>query len=346
MFTLVTDQRDALTFTTAQFGKEQRILLENGVQTHAIRLRLSAPLVVTDKTGGATVNKGSLAACLDFVKIVHGSELHVYNGAQLAYLSEMFAQSQRTTTRVPATAALANTTYNLVEDVVIYFANPFAIKRRETALMEWNPQAYLQLGVTPNANPTTKLIVGAANAALGTITVSVIEEFDRMETQLPWFQTYAEQRAIDVNGTVNGGRYDLPVGADEWLRGILLQQVTDTTGEVSDILNSFRLRDNGRDLIGPTNFVQVDDYQRSLEHKWGGAVYDKSYLPIWFQFDARLSSLHKPQALSLFYNAQASVAGTGNSHINILLLKCKRNLDVNPTTGRRVCDPNPLPFNS
>jgi len=345
MFRLQTDQRDAIVIDSTKFGKEQRIKLENGVQTHRARLTISAPMVVTDKTSGVTINKGSVLAAIDTIKILHGGELHVYNGRQLAYLSEFSSPSQRTVVRVPATANLANTTYNLVETVVIDFAHPFSVNGRETALMEWNPRADLQLGVTVNASPTALILKSATTAALGTVTVTIQEEYDASETKLPWFQTYAEQRQITVAGTVNGASFDLPINDDEYLRGILLQEDTSGAGEQSDILSAFRLRDGSFDLISPTAMVVKDDYQRGLEHKWGGAVYDKAYTPIWFQYDARLSHLYKPNALRLFYNAAESAAsGAGTSTINVLLLKCKRDLRVDLATGRRICNPAPLPF--
>ena len=45
MFRLQTDQRDSISIPTTAYGKEQRIYLENGVQSHCVRLTVSAPLV-------------------------------------------------------------------------------------------------------------------------------------------------------------------------------------------------------------------------------------------------------------------------------------------------------------
>jgi hypothetical protein len=129
---------------------------------------------------------------------------------------------------------------------------------------------------------------------------------------------------MQVNGAVSA-QADF-IRTTNLIRQIIVSQEVGGV-EVSDIVNSFALRGDFRDIIGPTP-MDVNDFALDSEYEFGGAVIssNRAHFGLNFQRYGRLSNTLNPAQdvnLRFEYNAQPS-ATAGQSIIRTTLFELVR----------------------
>lgn len=297
-------------------------LLAQG-QTAFLTVVIAGVLGVT-VAGTGILNRGSIMAAFDEMGISeNGGDRWNIDPRVLRYISEVAAPSASTAVRA-ATAGIATT--NLRETFRVYFAHPFSQIPRETNFIVSDPAQ--ELSFYHKLNKTTngvQNIIAGGTATLTNVTVKVRQQLDEYEGERPKFIPTVRMTSRKVTGADNN--FEIDLRGRNYLRGIVIQQDTDK-GEVSDIINSFALLGDRRQLVGPEK-SDIALAQQEQEYDWGGAVLSApSYLMLNFQEGGRLSNVWNPAQdsnLKLVFDCQPSVvAGVTASTIRVTLLELER----------------------
>jgi hypothetical protein len=321
--------------------------LINGVQTHYVQLRASGNFTIATAVTSIR-NKGSIWAMWNFIGIdENGRDRVLIDGRALRAMSEAFSQGNLSFQRLTSTAAGAT---SLIESARIYFAHPLAAAPAETVFKERDPRQTLQvfgqlaadaLGASP-----AELVTGGTLVSFATTPVLQIEHgYDDITGELPVFVPSIRQQIVPV-ASANTQLTEF-IKTSNFIRFILIQQDSDA-GEVGDIINSFALRADGDDIVGPGQVVW-DDILRGQEFEFGGNVYEmwgsatgsggtpgnaqgvglgqSAYLMINFQQNGRLSNVLSPALLNLRFEFNVSTsgqAGASNSKIRLTIGELER----------------------
>lgn len=311
-------------------GERATVKLAAGKKTNYISLVARGQF---DQSVGAATsirNKGSLWAAFDEVAVSEqGQDMHLYRGNVLRMISETFAPSALSATRVISTAVQAAT--QLKESARIYFAMPFGMDPGETSFLERNPGQAFEVGVRLVATPATRLVnPGANTSALTNVSVTALQGFDDPDPKTglhtpPLFIPMVRQLAtIPVAVAQSAMLVELKTTA--LCRMIILSQETTTEGEVADIIQNVTMRGDNLTIIGP-NGARFDDLLLDNEYELGGnMVGNSSHLPFMFQRYGRISDSFNPSQdvnLRLELNVTPS-ASAGTSQIRVTLVELVR----------------------
>jgi hypothetical protein len=254
----------------------------------------------------------------------------------LRYISEMFAPSPLTAIRADTPVAL----YHLEESAVIWFSHPLTAAPQETAYRELDARRLLQVFARMVAAPGAVLnarlfTVGGATVTISNVSISVTQLYDDRSPDLPVFIPTVRQITEPITGA--NPEQQIWIKTPQFIRGIVIQQDADE-GERADILTSFALRGDYRDIIGPRQ-QNLDDLQHYSEFEQGGLVLsNQAYVGLNFQRAGKLSNVINP-ADDVNLRIEANVApGAGtNPLLRIALLELER------TTGL-VSETIPFPI--
>lgn len=330
MFRTQKNPRASMAMTVGSTDRVYSRLI-NAVQSAYVELVARGTFTISVAAATAIRNRGSIWAIFDEIGIdENGRDRHLYKGTVLRFLSEMSAPSELSRQRVSSTAVAA---YTLEETVRIYFAHPYAAQPRETAFIERDVKALLQVFARLNPNPTAVLAsAGGATLALTGVTIDVMHAYDPAETALPYFIPSVRQQVHNVaSASSNDPEF---IRTSNALRGICLTQETTTDGEVDDIINKVAFRGDFRDIIGPTGY-SWKDLVLGTEYAFGGDIatdvtgvqHRRAHCFLNFQEHGRLSNLLNPNQdnnLRFEFDCQPSVQGVGTSQIRITLLELER----------------------
>lgn len=313
------------------------IIIPNGTERTPARLVNAARTSFIDVVGRATVqisvaaatailNRGSVFALADEIVLdENGTDRSIATGKALRFASEMAAPSALTAKRVTSTAV---GTYLLEEMLRIYFAHPLALDPLETAFVERDPRQALNVQVRTNANPAAQLLTaGGATVAVTNIKWTVIQGFEKPTAQglqAPLYIPTIRQQTMQVNGAVSAQADYLRT--TNLIRQVVVSQEVGGV-EVADIINSFTLRGDYRDIIGPSA-IDYNDFCLDSEFEFGGAVIssNRAHMGLNFQRYGRLSNVLNPAQdvnLRFEYNAQPS-ATAGQSLIRTTVFELQR----------------------
>lgn len=325
-------QLSNITLTTGQDSTQK---LENGQRNMAVELTVSG---TTDLSADGTGirNRGSILAALNNVFVSVDGENRYFADARLMRAYAEFATGRA----LPRKRSAAFTTAAAAEDVYevlpLFFANPGIAVPEETALLERSTNVDMLVGVNPNAD-ATKIIAGGT-AAITNFAVKVRQISDpfRGGPYLPLLRPRIRQLTQQITAD---GEVDIDLVLTRYLGGIVIQQDTDSVGEVSDIIRNFRLTAEGGAALIPKN-VSFKDYVRhnSPMNTDGEPVGGYSYAFFNPLATGRLSKVIHPALyphLKLTVDALPSVTGTG-SKVRVLVLEYEQDKDL--TT------PGALPF--
>jgi len=304
-------------------GQRVSSRLINAVQSHWVQLDLSGILNVVTNPAAAILNRGSLWAAIDEVHVQeNGRDVAVINGRVLRALSEQAAPSSLSSVRASALAVAA---YPLKESVRIYFAHPFALQPRETAFMEHDPRQVLEVGVRLAASGGADKLATAGAGGTVTLTalnVNVTHGYDAGETIKPYFIPHIRQQIDAVPGT--NAALPIFLKTPYVIRSIVVSPEDTVLGEVSDIVNSLKLRGDAIEWIAD---VSWENLIAGSEFEFGGAStfnVGDAHLGLNFQTFGRLAKCLNPNQdtnLRFELNCQKSLVGTGTSQIRTTIIE-------------------------
>ena len=350
-------------------NQPQNIDLTTGVQNRRLLMTVTATVTVANQDGAARVrNRGSVLALISELAVSEGGydTWQQVDARMLGFLTGILSAAPRTQSlnavRLSDQALAANAAYNLKEYAVINFGNPLGVSENETFYLEANASQRFQLRVTTNADATRIFAAnaGTTTVALSNIIVTLEQDYSITEPGLPYLKPQWRTQTLPVPSA--SAQLQQLILTQNRLRGIVIQQDTTGVGEVTDIINSFALRGDNADIIGP-NQINYAEWRSYHATKYAGADVADGVLgaltgPITtkdtsnaygfmdFQPDGRLSSLAYPNAqftnLRFEFNCQPSVvAGAASSVIRIALLEMAR---PQPVAGKNMVTVELPPF--
>lgn len=297
--------------------------LQNATQTYFIDLVLTAAFTIAGAAAAAILNRGSLLAALKELGLEENGRDRVRANARvLRFITEASAISPLSATRLTSTAVGVT---NLVETIRIYFASPWQMQPGETAFMELNTQALVQVFAQLLPNAAAKIATAGAGGTvtLGNVTITVKQKHDRFRQDRPVFIPTIRDYVVPVASS--NEQLQSFLQTPNYLAFLVLSQEVDNV-EVDDIINKVALRGDSRDIMGPQG-VPWDDLVREQEFEMGGAVVsNKAHAMLKFADYGRLSNLINPSQdtnLRLEMDVQPS-ATVGNSGIRVTLGEMER----------------------
>lgn len=330
-------QRDnQLSNITLVTGQDSTQKLENGQRNMAVELTVSG---TTDLSADGTGirNRGSVLAAVTSVFLSVDGENRYFSDARLMRAYAEFAAGRPLPRKRAAAFTAAAAAENIYETVPLFLANPSVAVPEETALLERSTNVDMLVGVNTNAD-VTKIIKGGT-ATLTNLAVKVRQVSDpfRGGKYLPLLRPRMRQLTLQITAS---GEVDLDLALTRYLGGLVIQQDTDSEGEVTDIINSFRLTAEGGAALIPKN-VTFADWARhnSPTGLDGEPVGGYSYAFFNPLSSGRLSKVVHPAVypkLKLTFDAQPSVTGTG-SKVRVLVLEYEQD--------KELTTPGALPFN-
>lgn len=294
----------------------------NAVQTHWVQLDIQGDFTIATAAAAAIRNRGSLWAAIEEVQVRENGKPRVEIDARvMRVLSEQAAPSALSSVRQ---TVLTAGTVTLKESARIYFAHPYAVQPRETAFMEHDSKQVLDVGVKLNSDGGASHIAKAGaggTVSLANLTVRCTHGYDADETIKPFFIPNIRQQ-ID---TVSAASTKLPIyiKSPNVLRSLVLSQDDTVDGEVSDIVNTLKLRGDSRIWVDD---VTWEDMVAGSEFEFGGASgwATAAHLGFNFQTFGRLSKCLNPNQdsnLRFELDCQPSATGSGSSQIRTTIVE-------------------------
>lgn len=332
-------QRSPLESIAPVAGRRVSAKMINGVQSHFVTLTFKGLVTIAGAVAAAILNRGSIMAAYEEVGISeNGTDLHLYDGKVLRFLSEMAAMSALTATRLTSTAIGAT---QLTEQVRIYFAHPFAINPRETAMLEHNIQQALEVFVKQRTGAAAFIATagGGGTVTLTNVTVTVSHGFVAGETDRPYYIPKVSQQIVTVAGANTKLREYIKI--NNALRALVVSQETTGIGEVSDILNGLRFKGDSRDIVGPDSLT-LEELVLDSEYEFGGQVVasNRSHIGFNFQTAGRLAAVLQPSQdvnLRLEFDVQKSVVdAVSTSQLRLTLVELE--------ADAKLCKPIDFPI--
>jgi len=298
--------------------------LVNGARTSGVMLVARATVQISVAAATALRNRGSVWALFDRIYInENGRDVSTVRGNVLRYASEVQAPSPLTAQRVTSTGVA---TYVLEEAAYIQFAHPLSLDPLETAYTERDSRQdfSVQFTMSPNFNGKMATAGGATIAVTG-VSVDVVQDYELQTANglsAPLFIPIIRETIQQVTGDVAAD--PIYIRTTNAIRQMIISQEDSVLGEVGDILRSFTLKGDYRDIIGPTPLSVTDLLYRG-EFGFGGASIssNKSHVALNFQRYGRLSQVLNPvqdSNLRLQISALPSVSGVaagGTSQIRV-----------------------------
>ena len=313
--------------------------LTTGVQNRRVIVQVDGQIDIAANAGNVAINRGSLLAGLQFFVSEGGADTWKQVDPRIArWLTGVLGGAILPATRITTAQAVAGqVNFALSEQFVLNFGNPRGVSERETFYLEANSAQRFQVRAQLLPNAAQRIITPAGGAALTLhdVAFTVFQDYALNEPGLPVFKPLWTVQTIQVPAASANIR-EL-ILTSERLRGIVIQQDC-AAGEVSDIVNSFAIRGDNGDIIGP-DFVNAQQRRAWLNTQYGGIEPNTNgYDFIDFSPDGRISSYAYPDAqftnLRILLNAQPSAAGGGaGSVVNLVLLEMAR---PKPVAGKLV----------
>jgi hypothetical protein len=299
------------------------VKLVNGARNMGLLCVVRGTVQVSVAAATTLRNRGSGLALIDRIYLnENGKDVSTTKGNVLRVASEMIARSALSATR----AAVGVATYQLEEAFYLQFAEPEALDPLETAYMEADARQDFSLQFTMAPNFAARLFtVGPATVTVTNVTVTVIQDYETpTETghSKPLFIPIITEQIAQINGDVSADPIYLRTTNN--LRKIIISQEDSVLGEVGDILRTFAIKGDYKDIIGPTQ-IDVDDMLLRSEFEFGGNVItsNRAHIGMNFQRYGQLSETLSPMqdvSLRLQISALPSVLGVaagGTSSLRI-----------------------------
>lgn len=299
------DNKGTITLIPGQEGR-QKVQLTNRVQTTAITLELTLPLLVAGAV--ADVTRKSEGRPSNFLQLTPINENGTDMVGELAardfrLLGESEAGQAFPSTLLPAGAgAVVDGAYVIREIIKVNLAHPLAVDPFETSYMEADPNSPVFCearwpGGTAALVATLVDSTGAAVITPGNLTINVIQHFDPARGTLPLFTPRIRSIA---NQTIAGANPDdlFRLPTRQRVRALIFrQQGQNAAGGrvvISDAFVALRLiGDDGRNIIGPAQetFRLLRDGMAATQ---GGQIAADTYIRS-FQTAGRLSYTIVPE---------------------------------------------------
>lgn len=230
--------------------------------------------------GGAVtqdMNGGNLASLFQFVGVdENGYDAAVIDARQARFLSALTSAGLPADITLPSLAA--NGAYALRTTIRLPFAWILGMHPYETAHVERDPSQNTFTFVQPWAGAISGGVidgngfigVGPGTLVVTGLTVRCYQHFDDLAAEnMPIFvPRYRSQEFTIAGANANEPIY---IRSAVPLRGLLVQQDTTGSGEVSDIINGLAHRDSLREYVGPQK-ANFGDLTRMLPLEYGGNV--------------------------------------------------------------------------
>jgi hypothetical protein len=324
-------------------GKRTTIDLDTSRHSRYLAVTVSYTMTISVAVITAIRNLGTAWSIFDRLTISEsGVDTGVGDPRLFAFASDFLKGQVGTRVRLTSTAIGAT---NVIERMVIPFERIAQAIGYESRYRVKNPGQRFQLNFDVNAAPESRIATqGGATIAITNILINVRQyTADANDAQLPiWAPRWREQ-IVAVPGTNAALRHELDMGSD-YIRGITIAQETTTTGLVTDIITSARLRDDTRIFIGENGLVPWAELAADQEFLSNGDVFASnagSIVHLDFQDRGRFSHMLSPAEirgrLRFEFSVNAS-AQPGNSQIRTLLHVATRDVP-GVVPGRKVLAP-------
>lgn len=304
------------------------VKLDNYQRTVRLWITLSLTLTVGVAPAGAVKNHGLPSDVFQLAISENGEDTYGIAPAwMLRHLSQYRAASPLPKTSLfdlgVSTTALPIGAHNISETFSIDFADPRTLDPLETAFMETDPTAYLQVEALMNPNAAVSLVApggGGATLAISNAQMTVWQDFASGEVgQLPLFKPRVRSFSQTIAGTNADDPFYVKSQAKRIRTIVLGATATDADGGtqiVSDAIVAVRLIGDGKNgnIIGPNkaNFIQLVNSQRALA---GGDVAALNALYAqYFPEYGRLASTIDPRDFpNLRFEMQDNVSAVGST---------------------------------
>jgi hypothetical protein len=297
--------------------------LVRAVRNFVIDLRLRLTVTLAGGPATAILNGGTPWAAFDRVGLDENGTKRVDLDPRLAILwTAMFTGQDNDAGRVRATN-LADGPYALEESIMLPFSGYPIAGPAESVFLERNVNNAFSAFVTKGPDSVANRLVQTPGTAVTSgVTVEVAQRYDWERAKRTMLVPVVRQVELQIPAAST--EMVFKIDSTRYLQGIIVQQDTSGAGEVSDIINRFALRADGRDLIGP-GLVDYEQLQSLAQQEFAGPVVPRGALPLWFRKGGRLGNILNPNALSnlrAVMNVQPSVTpGAGTSVVRLLLLE-------------------------
>lgn len=293
------------------------------VRTLWFQFRVRARVTLGGGPATSILNRGSVLCGFDRLGIDEGGTRMIDADPRLLQMaSQMLAPRDTDHGRVRLTQ-VADGAYNLEESVFLPFSSVQVAGPTESVYLERNPEKEFKAFVQRAADSLVNRIVATpGTAVIDNITVEVVQRYDLERNKRTVLLPVIRQLEQVIAGAST--RFPFKIDSTSYLQGMIVQQDTQSRGEVTDIINRLALRADGRDFIGPDP-VPYEELQAAAQMEFSGDVVSGGYLPIWFRKGGRLGNIVNANSLANFrldLDCQPSVvAGAGTSIVRVLLLE-------------------------
>ena len=320
------------TVALAARGVRYPIRMDNKKRNTRWWIMLSGVLTVTVAAAGAVKNHGLLSDVMQFSVSENGEDTYgpAY-GFLLRHMSQLRAGAPLPKVSLfdqgVSTAALPIGVYPLSETFTLDFADPRTIDPMETAFMEIDNTAYLELQAELTANAEQSLVApGAATVVLSGVTMTVWQDYASGTVgSRPLWKPRMRQFSQPLTGANQDDQFPVKSQAAK-VRSVTLGAIaTDADGGtviVSDAITALRLigdTENGN-IIGPNkaNFKQLVNSQRMLA---GGdvAALDAFYTAYFAEYGRHSNVINPLDFPNLRYEMQDAVSASGATQVVALL---------------------------
>lgn len=248
--------------------------LVNGVRNTSVTMRLTATVVVSVATATTLLNRGSVCALFNEIVLdENGVDKMIVRGNVLRAVNESLAPSQLSAVR----AAAAVGTYQLEEMVQLFMSSPLSRDPMETAFIEHDARATLNVSVKLKNNLVGALFVaGPATVVVSNVKAEIVQNYDKPSTNgliAPLFIPLIRQ-TFDVVPGANAAQ-DIFLRTPNLIRAVVVSQEDSVLGEVSDALNGIQLRGDYNFVYGPGE-MSARHRALAMELEFGGKMQDSA----------------------------------------------------------------------
>lgn len=312
--------------TTTQRSK---VTLNNARRNAMLRVTIRGQVDVAGAPTGAAVNGGSIAAAVSLALTENGNDTFRMLPALLyRAISAYDSNADLSGARLASASAIG--TYQLYETFTIPFAMRAQARAAETAYIESNRTAPLELQAILNPGAAASIVVaGGAAVTLSNVTVEATQVYSRLEdgTELPIWRPGLEVLTLPVAGASASLPMDVKI-SDRVTHFVVAGFGTNAGGgsvvsAAGDIVRALALygSNGAQDLIVGPSQTPYQELIDSMTIDGGGStqltegIYVRSFIN-----QGLLSDTIRPDAFAnlRFYFDTAPGAGLTNSQIVVL----------------------------
>lgn len=302
------------------------VKLTNYQRTTRLWITLALIVNVAGVAAGAVKNHGLPSDVMQIAISENGEDTYGIAPAwMLRHMSQYRGGSPAPKTSLfdlgVSTTALPVGAHAISETFTIDFADPRQLDPLETAFMETDPTAYLQVEALLNPNAAASLVApGAATVTISGASMTVWQDFASGEIgQLPLWKPRVRSFSQTIAGTNADDPFFVKSQASRIRSIVLSATATDSDGGtviVSDAISAVRLIGDGRNanIIGPNkaDFATLVESQRLLA---GGdtAALEAIFMQYFADYGRLASTIDPRRFPNLRFEMSDAVSASGST---------------------------------